>query len=113
MKIHRERKNKYDLIHIEGEINIARDAEKLICYIDDLIEEGSRRLVFDFSDIGYVFSGVIRILIQSYKRAQEKDAEIAIIETNNNAFKALDLVGITQLIKIYRHVEDLPPDFSD
>ena len=107
MKITHQEEKGFEFVHIEGEIEIVKDAETLISFIYDIVDEGKIQMVFDFSDIDYVFSGVIRILVQCYKKIEEKGGSLSIIEVNSRAFDALNLVGITSLIKIFPDREAL------
>jgi anti-anti-sigma factor len=81
------------VLDIAGEIDHFV-APKLQRQIDELIESGNVKLVFDFSNVNYLDSGGIGVLFNAMQQLAPRQGRIAIVCADPNVIRILELVGM-------------------
>jgi len=84
-------------VKLNGEIDIYT-APLLKDEIDKIYEENQENIILDFSELKYIDSTGLGIIIGAYGRLKEKGKEIKIINPKSNITK---LLSITALDKIF------------
>ena len=106
MQVNHRRMNRVDLIAVSGRIDAA-SAPQLKQQIDSVFEEGRYRVVLDLSDLEYISSPGLRVLIEARKRAREwkftdiEGGDIRIVHMPPRVKEVFDLTGFTALFDIY------------
>lgn len=59
-----------------------------------------RKVIFDFSDISFMDSAGIGMVLGRYKLAQMLDGELEIINVNKSMKKIFDMSGVSRIINI-------------
>ena len=76
-------------------------AEKIRAELDEAITRaGLKRLIFDFSELTFMDSTGIGLLIGRYKRAKERGIDTAIYNPREGVSKILKLSGIYSVISV-------------
>jgi len=101
MKYEMEKKGRFTMIHIIGNIDTETSTKALDEEISRLIKKKSHHFVFNLKRTTYLDSAGISIFIHCLCDVQENNGSIYIIAEDNQVKKVLDLVGITRLIKTY------------
>ncbi len=86
-------------IRLSGEIDIytAQDFQKPV---EALIEEGVETIRLDMTDLTYIDSTAIGILIELKKASQEAGIDLVIVNPRKNIRKLLELTGVNKILKI-------------
>jgi anti-sigma B factor antagonist len=106
MDIVHQRFNRVDLLKIIGRLDAA-SAPTFRKEIETLFEEGRYRIVVDCSDLEYVSSPGLRVLIEARKRAREwklidmEGGDIRIANLPKQIKEVFDLTGFTALFEIF------------
>ncbi len=111
MEITHKRFNRVDLLTVSGRLD-ASSASDFRKAIDDLFTEGRYRVVLDMSQLEYIASPGLRVLIEARKRA--RDWKITDLEGGDVRIAALpprikevfDLTGFTSLFQMYPDVTE-------
>src|SRR3990172_6149390 len=69
-------------------------APKLQRQIDELIDAGNDRLVFDFTAVNYLDSGGIGVLFNAMQQLVARRGRIGIVCDDPNVIRILELVGL-------------------
>jgi len=85
----------YPVVVAEGEVDHWK-APELEYKIDQLIFEGHKKIILDFSQLTYIDSGGIAVLFLQLQKLQPTNGELMIVTENKNILKILDLVKITE-----------------
>lgn len=91
----------YKMVRIAGNIDTETSTRILDDEVSALIEKGQHRFVFDLKGTTYLDSAGISIFIHCLCDVQENNGAIYIIAEDSQAYKVLEMVGITRLIKTY------------
>ncbi|MBQ8525597.1 MAG: anti-sigma factor antagonist [Clostridia bacterium] len=93
---------------ISGELD-HHAAEKIRNETDTRIIRGRvRNLIFDFTDLNFMDSSGIGVVIGRYKLIRSCGGNIAIVTGNAGVNKLLTMSGIPGIIKIYPSLLDVP-----
>lgn len=87
------------VLHLHGDLTTFAE-EVVEPHIHELIESGCRRAVFDFSDVEYINSPGIAILIQVVSLMRENGGTVAAFGLNDHYRKIFRMVGLNQYIEI-------------
>ncbi len=72
----------------------------------NLTGQGERRLVLDFSDLSYISSMGLRVLIDTAKTLQRNKGRLALAAPNNHIREVLKIAGFTSIFSIYPTCEE-------
>lgn len=86
-------------VRLSGELD-ERSATETRVYLDRLIEEeGFRELILDFSQVEFMDSTGIGVLLGRYKRLQKRGIPLAVAHLNRQIDKVFRISGLYQIIK--------------
>ncbi len=106
MEISHRHFNRVDLVKIDGRLD-AMTAPRLKEQIDQLFAQQRYRIVLDLTDLDYVASPGLRIMIEARKRAREwkftdmEGGDVRIAGIPPRIKEVFDLTGFTSLFQIY------------
>ncbi len=101
MEINTTRFKHSDLVKVDGRIDSAT-APKLADALNAIIEEGRYKIVIDMSEVDFISSAGLRVLVNSQKTCRRYNrGEIVLTNVPTNIYSALDLAGFTTLFKIF------------
>jgi anti-sigma B factor antagonist len=90
-----------DLIKAAGRIDSAT-APQLAEAMDSVTDQGRYKVVFDLSDVEYMSSAGLRVLISTQKTCKRYNrGELILACLPERVYNALDLAGFVQLFRIY------------
>ena len=69
--------------------------------IYDIIESSFTKVVFDFSQLVYISSAGLRVLLYAAKKMKAKDGKVVLCSVNSNVKRVLDISGLTKFLPIY------------
>lgn len=99
-------KGKVLIVFLEGELD-HHSAGEVRVKIDDRIDRFNiDKVIFDFSEVTFMDSSGIGVIVGRYKRILVRDGKIAIAAVNKSIKRIFDLSGIFKIIKVYPTVED-------
>ena len=95
-----------DLIKATGRIDSAT-AGKLAEAMDALTNAGRYRIVFDMSEVEFMSSAGLRVLISTQKTCKRYNrGEVVLTNVPQRIYEALELAGFVPLFKIYDNILD-------
>jgi len=93
--------DKFKFICINGDIEGDACVKCIDNEISNLIEQGSRRFVFELNHIKYLDSAAAGIFINTLCCSQKENGQVFIIAMDNNTRKVLETTGVHHFIKIF------------
>ena len=87
------------LIVVEGEIDIS-NADKLRNAIDLALEQPTERVELDFSQVPYIDSTGIGVLVGAARRASERERALSFTGAQPNVLRVAQLLGVDKDISI-------------
>jgi anti-anti-sigma factor len=99
------------LIKLIGDLD-ATNAEIILEKISSLMNEGVVKFIADFSDLRYVNSRGLEVLLYFHKVTKERMGFFKIAAVNDNVKEIIDIVGADSYLEIFDTVEDAVSSFS-
>ena len=92
-------KNRNTLIaRLSGELD-QREAAEIRKELDSILEDGQiRRLIFDLSQLRFMDSSGIGLIIGRYKRLKRRNGIVAVTGLDERMNRILDMAGLFQLV---------------
>jgi anti-anti-sigma factor len=72
----------------------------------NLLEQGERRVVFDFSELTYISSCGLRLLIELARDLQKANGKLALGALNDHVGEVIRIAGLTSILSIYPTCEE-------
>ena len=105
-------KNEGDIsiISLTGSLdtNTSKEAED---QINKLLEEGSIKLLIDLTDLDYISSSGLRILLSTSKKLKSLRGEMRICGLNETVNEVFEISGFTMIFKIFKTLEEAKVNF--
>ncbi len=93
-----------DLVKAKGRID-SYTAPQLAEAFNNLTENGRHKIAFDMSELDFLSSAGLRVLINTQKTCKRYNrGELVLVAVPENIYAALDLAGFIPLFKIYDDV---------
>lgn len=108
MKINISTKGAYQIIRIEDELQIISDLSELRYLICGYLSRGKRYIAISFTNVSYIYSGAIAVLIDCYKLITKDHGELCIIESHTEILTVFKYLNLDKIIPYYMSVDDLP-----
>ncbi|NBU65753.1 MAG: anti-sigma factor antagonist [Chloroflexia bacterium] len=116
MEITHKRMNRADLLSIRGRLD-AMHAPALKQQIESLFAEGRYRIVLDLSELEYIASPGLRVLIEARKKARDwkltdlEGGDIRLAGLPDRIREVFDLTGFTSLFEIFANTTEAVGSF--
>jgi anti-sigma B factor antagonist len=108
--------NRVDIVGVAGRLTAA-EAPQLQQQLNQLFDEGRYRILLDFSNLDYISSPGLRVLIEARKRAREwklsefDRGDIRVVNLPPRIKEVFDLTGFTSLFQIYNDLVEAVGSF--
>ena len=105
MAIHLESRNGIDMIRPSGRIDSA-NAHEFEQAVVAKLDEGCKRLVFDFSDLDFMSSAGLRVVLLAGKRMRESKGRLAFAGLRENVHDVFAMSGFLKLFEAHATVDE-------
>ena len=93
------------VISLSGEVDLYTAPEfkqKLL----DVIAQGARSVVVDFTDTTFIDSTTLGVLVSGVKRLRENDGQLSLVCSDRNITKIFEITGLDKVFPIYESREE-------
>ena len=94
------------ILTVTGEVDIASSPE-LDTAIIAAIESGATSVVVDLTDVSFMDSSGLGVIVRGLKRCREADKDLDLVITNERVLKVFGITGLDQVIPIHDSIEDI------
>ena len=94
------------VITVSGEVDLATSPE-LDNAIIVAIESGTSSLAIDLTDVSFMDSSGLGVIVRGLKRCREADKDLDLVITNERVLKVFGITGLDQVIPIHDSIEDI------
>ena len=94
------------VITVSGEVDLASSPE-LDTAIIAAIESGASSVVIDLTDVSFMDSSGLGVIVRGLKRCREADKDLDLVITNERVLKVFGITGLDQVIPIHDSIEDI------
>jgi anti-anti-sigma factor len=113
MDIGRREKCGISIVDVVGKIDRLTDSNSLKSYINSLAEKDERIIALNLSQVTYLDSGALNVLIYSQNVLSKLEGRLVILEPNEYVFDVLNVVGFDKLITIYFSEKEFVDDVKN
>lgn len=94
------------IIKVIGELD-HHTAEYVRQKIDsEMLKSTTKNIIFDFSELSFMDSSGIGVIIGRYKNIRKLNGKAAVVNTNDQITRILDMSGILKIIPVYKNLDD-------
>ncbi len=94
------------VITVSGEVDLATSPD-LDNAIIAAIESGTSSLAIDLTDVSFMDSSGLGVIVRGLKRCREADKDLDLVITNERVLKVFGITGLDQVIPIHDSIEDI------
>jgi anti-sigma B factor antagonist len=94
------------LITVTGEVDLATSPE-LDTAIIAAIDAAAASVVIDLSDVSFMDSSGLGVIVRALKRCRETENDLDLIITNERVLKVFGITGLDQVIPIHASIQDI------
>ncbi len=97
--------NEVSVLSFEGNLdtNTAPQAQE---QIDQLIDGGSSRILINFSELNYISSAGLRVLLATAKKLKATSGDLKICGLNQTVQEVFDISGFSSILSVVATEED-------
>lgn len=94
------------VITVSGEVDLATSPD-LDTAIIAALDSGAGSLVVDLTDVSFMDSSGLGVIVRGLKRCREADKDLDLVITNERVLKVFGITGLDQVIPIHDSLEDI------
>jgi len=94
------------LVTVSGEIDVYTSPllqERLV----EVLRDGSSRIVLDLSEVTFLDSTGLGVLITALKRCRSADGDLILVTAQPNVLKVLEITGLNDVFDVQESVSDV------
>jgi len=105
MHIVEEKRGEVKVVVVRGRLD-ALTSPVLEKRIQELLDLGENRLALDFSELSYISSLGLRVLIMAAKNLQKVNGKLGLAALNEDIFDVFKMAGFTKVFSIHPTIEE-------
>lgn len=103
--------NDLTVISIKGRLD-ANTAPELHKKVTEIVNQGEYRLIMKFTELAYISSAGLRILIITAKMLNAKQGKLVLCELQDNIYEVLKIAGFTNIFNIQDNQKNAEAQFG-
>jgi anti-sigma B factor antagonist len=111
VKIKRRDENSVAILEVSGKVMGGPDSEKFSNMTTSLIDEGCDKLIIDLSDVPWMNSSGVGILIKAYTSMRNAGAQVKFLNINERVKSILQVTKLLTVFESYYNREDALASF--
>jgi anti-sigma B factor antagonist len=99
----------WSVVRVAGELDL-HTSPQLRDQVLPLIEEPPIRIALDLTDVGFMDSSSLGMLVTCLKRVRERDGRLVLVGVSGSPMRVLTLTGLDRVFDLVASPTDLPAD---
>lgn len=95
------------ILAVSGEVDLAT-APTLRQRVVQAIDDGARQVVVDLSEVGFMDSTGLGVLIGGLKRLRQLDGNLIVVNPSDPVRKILEVTGLLDVLGVVESLDDVP-----
>jgi anti-anti-sigma factor len=100
------------VIQIEGKITAGHHTQELARKIDELLESGVKRVIFDLRDATYLDSTGLGVIVMYGGKVKKNGGELRITGARGPVASTLSLCKVSEIIPLFATTEEAAASFG-
>ncbi len=93
------------VLSVGGEVDVAT-APRLREQLIELVNGGHHRIVVDLSEVEFLDSTGLGVLVGALKRVRTHDGDLALVCTESRILKVFEITGLTKVFAMHKSVDE-------
>jgi anti-sigma B factor antagonist len=89
----------WGVLEVKGEVDLYTSPQ-LRDNVTEMIEQGQGRIIIDLTDVGFMDSSGLGVLVTALKRVRERDGSLALVCPEGSVHKVLTITGLDRVFPI-------------
>jgi anti-sigma B factor antagonist len=111
LRVETEDRDGHALVTATGEIDAAT-ADSLATAVSAALSGGQKHVLVDFTDVTFIDSTGLGVLVKSHRAAEVADATFAVVHPTPQTRKLIRVLGLDQLLHVYDTYEQALGDLG-
>ena len=93
------------VIEVKGNLdtNTSPNAQE---HIDQLIQTGASKILFDFENVNYISSAGLRVLLATAKQLRKQGGDLRLCNLNRSVQDVFEISGFSSILKVFDSEKD-------
>ena len=113
MNIETRKKGDVVIVDFQGRLAVGVGEEMLPRLIEQLLNEGTRKILLNLSEMDYIDSNGLGELVQSLKTSKRFGASLRLLKPQDRVRKTLRLTNLLPMFSVYDSESDAIRSFSE
>ena len=100
------------ILQINGKLTIGEGDVKLRSAVNELLEDGCRKIILDMANLKYADSSGIGELVSCYTTITNRGGQMRVTNLHSKIYSLLQLTALVTVFQIYDSNEDALQSFS-
>lgn len=93
------------VLALRGEVDVYT-APKLKSSLIDLVDEGTYEIIVDLSEVDFIDSSGLGVLVGGLKRVKAREGSISLVCSQENILKIFRITGLNKVFPIYATLDE-------
>ena len=111
MDIHAEQLGGISVVSIAGDID-ALTADDANAFLSAQLDGGRAQLVLDLSQVSFMSSSGIRLLLEILKKSREQGGDLRLAAAPAGVTRTLEITGLTSILEVYPSGDEAVASFK-
>jgi anti-sigma B factor antagonist len=94
------------IVDFKGRLAVGVSDALLPRVIDEILGEGSKKILLNLSDMDYIDSNGLGELVQAYRESQRRGASLRLLKPQDRVTKTLRLTNLLPIFSVYESEEE-------
>ncbi|MDJ0838440.1 MAG: STAS domain-containing protein [Acidobacteriota bacterium] len=100
------------VLHLQGKITIGEGDVQLRGLVNEVLEEGARKIILDLGKVKYIDSSGIGELVSCYTTITNRGGKMRLTNLHSKIYSLLQLTALVSVFEIYDSNEDAVQTFN-
>lgn len=100
------------IVDFKGRLAVGVSDALLPRVIDEILGEGSKKILLNLSDMDYIDSNGLGELVQAYRESQRRGASLRLLKPQDRVQKTLRLTNLLPIFSVYDSEEEALQAFN-
>lgn len=101
-----------EMLKIAGQVVLGPESERIEKTVEELIQDGRRKFIVDISEVPYVDSSGLGILVGSAGRVREAGGQFRIVGMQDSVRRLFRITEVDVVLELEETVEEARADLS-
>lgn len=112
MGLSQKNENGVTILAIQGRLDPA-ETQEMEKKVLEAVDSDDKRLLFDFSELEYINSSGLRVLVMAYQRMKQNNGNVAICNIRDYILEIFEISGYDKIFSIFPSKEEALKSFEN